>query len=338
MLNSPVATLADMLSHLLDRDFVKQAGPVLAAIVSDPRVRSAVAALNREAERLQAANEPLTRNNPAIGNVRGAVEASINGVKPQLATAGTALETGAIATGAQIAHQMAVSGGLQGIPGYAWNVVREVKRYTSSRAWSAQLNAFAPDAGRRVAQIAVAGIVDGQNPVDIARSVSDAVTSLLRAQAEALLRTLQLNSYRRANAANYAANSDVLEPMGIRIAALDDRTCPVCVDLHGTLVPIDEDIESHYNCRCTVVPIVKGFPRDIESGEDWFNAQDAARQQRILGKAAYNAWNDGAVTLSDFVGHTDDPIFGRQLATNSLKGILGSKDAKQFYSFNYNKN
>lgn len=337
MLNSPVATLADMLSHLLDRDFIKVAGPVLAAIVGDPRVRSAVAGLQREAERLQAANEPLSRNNPAIGNVRGAVEASINGVKPQLAEAGIALEAGAITIGATMAHQMALSGGLQGVPGYAWNVVREVKRYTSSRAWSVQLNSFAPDAGRRVAQIAVAGIVDGQNPVDIARSVSDAVTAIPRAQSEALLRTLQLNSYRRANAANYAANSDILEPMGIRIAALDDRTCIVCVELHGTLVPIDEEIDEHYNGRCTVVPIVKGFPRNIEDGEAWFDAQDDARQQRILGKAAYNAWNDGAVSLADFVGHTNDPIFGRQLATNSLKGILG-KDAKQYYSYNYNKN
>ena len=116
MLNSPVATLADMLSHLLDRDFIKQAGPVLALIANDPRVRSAVAELQREAERLQTANEALTRTNPAIGNVRGAVEASINNVKPQLASAGIALEAGAIVTGATMAHQMALSGGLQGIP------------------------------------------------------------------------------------------------------------------------------------------------------------------------------------------------------------------------------
>lgn len=333
---SPVSTVADMLSHLLDRDFIRVAGPVLQAIATDPRVASALSSLQREAERLSNSKEPLARRNAALTGVRSALELSISAQTPHLNTAGAALEAGAIATGATIAHQMALTGGLQQLPGYTWQIVREVKRYTTSRAWNSQLNQFGAYAGKRVGDIALSGIVDGQNPVEIARTVQTAVTAIPRANAEALLRTVQLSAYRRANADNYAANSDILEPMGIRIAALDDRTCPVCVELHGTEVPIDEDIESHYNCRCTVVPVIVGFPRDIQTGEDWFDAQDEARQQRILGKAGYNAWNDGAVSLSDFVGHTNDPIFGQMLATNSLKGILGAKEAKQFYSYNRN--
>src|SRR5690348_62103 len=110
---SPVSSVADMLSHLLDRDFIRVAGPVLQAIATDPRVASALASLQREAERLDKAKEPLTRRNAALGNVRGALEISISAQIPHVTSAATTLEAGAIATGATIAHQMALTGGLQ---------------------------------------------------------------------------------------------------------------------------------------------------------------------------------------------------------------------------------
>lgn len=327
-MNQP-ASLTDMLSHLLDRDFIRITGPVLVALLQNTRVMAAVAAFRQEANRLADLNQPLHRSNAVIGNLRGAVEASITQQKPHIESAALALEAGAIATGANMAQQMALAGGVN--THMPWDVVRSIKQYTDSRAWQEQLASFGPDTGKRVADIAIAGIIDGQNPLDIASSVEDAVTAIPRSQAESLLRTLQLETYRRSAADNYSTNADLLEPEGIRIASLDDRTCLACIELHGTRVPLDADIETHYGCRCTVIPVARGASIDIQTGEDWFNELDDVRQERIMGGAAYRAWSDGAVTLSDFVSRGHDPIFGPQATQSSLKGILGN-GAKAYYS------
>lgn len=334
-----------LLQGLLDRGFQQKVAPVINALTSDARVRTALSAFQKEAERLAAAGEPLTRDNPALLNLRSTLARAIDDQATHIDNAGKALANDAAQAGQYGARQLSLFGldtQTQVAVSSAWNrpdpaAIARVVDTTSGKPWLRALDTFGDGVAERVNKIAVAGIIDGQNPMDIARSMTTAVDSIPRSQAEALLRTLQLNSYRGASAESYAANLDILEPMGIRIAALDDRTCPACIELHGTLVPVDEDIEEHYSGRCTVVPVVKGFPRDIQTGEAWFDAQDAERQQAILGKAAYNAWNDGAVTLADFVGHTNDPIFGQQLQTNSLKGILGN-GAKQYYAYNYNKN
>ena len=41
-------------------------------------------------------------------------------------------------------------------------------------------------------------------------------------------------------------------------AALDERLCPICDDLHGNLYPLGSGYRppAHVNCRCVILPVV----------------------------------------------------------------------------------
>lgn len=339
----PIQRLNNLLSGLLDKGYTRAVGPVLRALSSDPRVTAATAAFEREATRLEAAGETFTPDNPALMNLRTTLETVMKEQSARIDTAGQALQQDAIAQAQNAARQLALPGisdaQLRAI-GVQWNqpnpdAIMRVINYTQSGAWADTLDKFGAGVAEQVGRLALAGIIDGQNPRTIARSVATGVSTIPRYRAEAILRTLQLNAYRGATAENFAANADVLEPEGIRIAALDGRTCPPCVALHGTRVPIDEPIQSHYHCRCIVVPIVRGFVRNIVGGADWFDGQSEAVQRSILGDAAFNAWSDGEVSLDDFIGHENDELFGPMITTNSLKAVLGPQTAQKYYQRNY---
>ena len=42
-------------------------------------------------------------------------------------------------------------------------------------------------------------------------------------------------------------------------AALTGNTCPVCISMHGSIHPVEEEMESHINCRCCSVPVTKSW-------------------------------------------------------------------------------
>src|SRR5690606_23230802 len=111
----------------------------------------------------------------------------------------------------------------------AWNkpdpeAVASLLEYANNPDWEAEINAFGPNMAGRVREIALRGIVAGRNPLATAREVTEAVQSIPRHTAETMMRTLQLQSYRKAEATFYAANAHIIDHR-IRIAALDDRTC-----------------------------------------------------------------------------------------------------------------
>jgi len=340
---SPIVRLANALNSQLDASYIKVAMPVLKGIATDPRVAAALAAFQKRAAELEKAGQQLTEDDPALGNLRSAVETAMTRQTSRIDVAGAALQSAAVAIAANMARQMAlprISNQHLGIVGVQWkavqsDVVNQLVNYTNSSAWADSLDSYGPGVAQKVANVALLGVVDGQNPRQIARDVSDAVDSIPRADAEALMRTLQLNSYRQASTANYVANSDIVDHC-IRVEALDDRTCLACIYLNGTELAVNETPDEHYNGRAVAVPVVKGFERNIPSGQDWFDSLGEQRQRSIMGDANYNAYQAGEVQLGDFVQHRVDPLFGPMIEQASLKGILGDK-AKDYYKVNYGK-
>jgi hypothetical protein len=57
---------------------------------------------------------------------------------------------------------------------------------------------------------------------------------------------------------------------------------------------------------------------DMQSGLDWFNAQDESTQRDMLGPGKYDAWSNGDFTLQDIVGVRNDPIWGNSIYVKSL--------------------
>jgi len=159
------------------------------------------------------------------------------------------------------------------------------------------------------------------------------------ARALTISRTETLRAYREAMHRNYEANSDVVEGW-VWHATLTPRTCAACWAMHGTVHRLDERMDEHPNGRCTALPVLKPWRElglDIPdrrpvvvSGEDEFAKLTPAEQERVLGKAAFVAWQDGAVALKDFAAHRHSAEWGDTLQVASLEKMLGKDRATKY--------
>lgn len=207
--------------------------------------------------------------------------------------------------------------------GISWNdpdpaALARVVQYANSDAFQAEIEGVGD---------AVTGLVRAslrrEGIESMIRELMANIPSMAEGRAAMLARTLQMTAFRDATALSYIANARILEPNAIRIAARDERTCPACLALHGTPVPIGQRVNDHHNGRCTSVAVIRGTTRAVEPGEVWFERQSPALQQKILGSAGYAAWKAGAVRLSDYAQSYTDPVWGEMIRAASLKGLLG---------------
>jgi len=68
---------------------------------------------------------------------------------------------------------------------------------------------------------------------------------------------------------------------------------------------------------------VRGRPREVQTGEDWFAGLGEERQRAQMGDSAYELWRGGRLELRDFVQPYTDPVFGEMVREASVKGMLG---------------
>ena len=167
------------------------------------------------------------------------------------------------------------------------------------------------------------GIIKGFNPQKIARMFTSGWGMAL-ADSMRMVRTAQLYSYREASRATYLANSGVVQQWQWS-AFHSPSTCVMCISMDGTIHDMDESLHSHYNCRCAMIPVVKGFPLtlDRKAGEQWFSDQTSAIQRDMLGKGKYNAWKNGEFNLSDLGIERPDDVYGLMWNEKTLKELLG---------------
>jgi SPP1 gp7 family putative phage head morphogenesis protein len=184
---------------------------------------------------------------------------------------------------------------------------------------SALFAAIPKQAQMAVRNIFLAGLAQGLNPKQIARSLRR-VTEYSAYRAATIARTETLRAYRTAAQETYRANDDVV--LGwVWLASLSTRTCPVCLALHGKRFPLKRDFGTHPNCRCTQIPVTdEAFT--LEDGESWFSKQADEKQAKILGKGKYEAYKDGRIRLSDLVGERDDSEWGLVRFERSLRAAL----------------
>lgn len=255
-----------------------------------------------------------------------------------LASVSDDVQAAGINVSQRTARQLALPGFderfLQAI-GVVWNqpdpdALAALIRYTQSAEWAARLARYGEGVPEIVQNIAARAFVNGWGALRAARELTRAVTYLPRHYANTMMRTLMMTAYRDADVIQRVANADILEYQ-IRIAALDDRTCMACVVLHGERLPIDARIDDHHNGRCTSITVVKGRPvPGVTAGMDWFSQRTPSQQQAQMGKAAYEAWQSGAIQPRDLVRKTEDKVFGSMITEASLKGVLGP-EAKAYY-------
>lgn len=103
------------------------------------------------------------------------------------------------------------------------------------------------------------------------------------------------------------------------IATLDTRTCLVCGNMESKTYKTMADIKNqppiHFNCRCTIVPIINGFD-ELKEGEtrssmngqidgkitfnEWLNEQSEDIQKDILGEERFKLYKKG-MEIKDFI-------------------------------------
>jgi SPP1 gp7 family putative phage head morphogenesis protein len=139
-----------------------------------------------------------------------------------------------------------------------------------------------------------------------------------------IARTETLRAYREASRLTYEQNADVVQSY-VWVAALSRRTCAACLALHGQEFPLAEPFGTHPNCRCTLVPRLRGEANPVEeTGEDWLSRQPAATAEVVLGRTGAAAWQEGAVGLSDFVGERQSAGYGTTRFARSAREVVGA--------------
>jgi SPP1 gp7 family putative phage head morphogenesis protein len=188
------------------------------------------------------------------------------------------------------------------------------------------LDGLGEETSAGVQRALLVGLATGQNPRNIARLVRQAFGVPL-SRALTISRTEVLRAYRESTRRTYQQNRHIIR--GWRwLAAHQPRTCPACLAMDGSIHALDERLDDHPNGRCAMTPVlVDEEPPARETGAEWFDRQDDATQERILGKAGLAAYKAGALKLQDFVGRRFSPEWGTTRYARSLREILGPEEA-----------
>lgn len=172
-----------------------------------------------------------------------------------------------------------------------------------------------------VVQAIIDGITSGFNPRKTAELIQDAfgggLTDALRN-----LRTVQIKSYQDAARANYAA-TDGLVSAWIWYANLEGNPCMSCISMHGTIHPLDEILDDHYNGECAALPLIDGLDNPVEQlGQAWFDVQPAERQLELMGPGKLEAYQAGKFSFDALSNRQDHDIYGTMRTETPLKDLV----------------
>lgn len=344
-MSQPRTPIAQLLDELLTGGYEDTARQVVASMRVDLQsgvVNQRINELLVEAERLQAEGERLSPDNPVyLQFVRDMDDYLQRNATRVTDTAPSLTEAGVDASNT-LSQQLTIAGmpdDISALVRQSWNrpdpqAVASLVDFTQDSEFRAMLSTYSDGIIESIQNRITYGFVNGWGARRSARAIADIAQGMPISQAENLMRTLHLVSYRRGTAATHAANARILQPVALRVAVLDPRTCLTCIALHGDEIPLGEPVADHYQGRCTALAQVRGFNRAVPAGVTWFESLPPERQaeQRAFANSpgAYAAYQDGVVTLRDFVGQRTDPLFGEMVYQQSLLGVLG-EDARNYY-------
>jgi hypothetical protein len=345
----------DLVTGLLDRGYDQQAVPVLRGITSTltrdgSLLQTRLREVERRAAELEEAGEQFQADDPVLRAFLSDLDTVMRGNAVLLDGAGEGLQASGSDAAGTVQRQLALPGftdtQLRAV-GVQWNTpdpeaVAEAVNYIQSNSWSEMLEReFAGLIPRQIGEQAVGGIAQGWSPLRTARVLRDSSETLPLYQANNLMRTLQLTSYRDGTAVHQNANMAIARRV-IRVETLDARTCLSCVSLHGDVMwdseanagePIPR-VNDHHQGRGTSVIQVVGRELNMVTGEQWFASLPRERQQQqasfLRSPAKWEAYQEGAVQLRDFRQDYEDETFGAMIREGSLRNVLGA-GASQYY-------
>jgi SPP1 gp7 family putative phage head morphogenesis protein len=164
----------------------------------------------------------------------------------------------------------------------------------------------------------IRGVAMGVNPRVVARRMAVATQSSLKRMLT-VARTEQLRAYRESSRKLYQ-HSGLNEYK--RMAAKNNRTCPLCLADDGKIYKTVEPMPIHPNCRCTSIPIIEGYTIDTgKTGAEWFAEQSPETQRQMLGPSRYEMYKQGT-PLSAFSKVRNDLEWGKTLVKLPIDKIV----------------
>jgi SPP1 gp7 family putative phage head morphogenesis protein len=209
-------------------------------------------------------------------------------------------------------------------------IVERTTQQVTSRAWP-----LADDATEAMLRELTRAVPQGLSPRDAASRMVRSVEGRFNGglpRALTIARTEIIDAHRAAAFANQMGNTEVLTGW-VWITALDERTCPACVAMHGSVHPLESPGPiGHQNCRCSRMPQTKtwrelGFDVDepdplVISGEEWFLEQPESVQLQIMGAARLQALEDG-VPFDALVQRRSTPGWRDSLVPTPVGELVG---------------
>lgn len=209
----------------------------------------------------------------------------------------------------------AVNAGFGGVPpklGAAF-----VSRAADGKPLADLFKGYGPASAQAAKDALFTSIIGGDGPRKAQKAVRVALQTT-RNHALTIARTETNTVRRRAATAHYVENRSVV--LRKRWAcAFQRRTCPMCLAMDGREFPIEEEMATHPNCRCTWIPITRLSRPPSKTGAEWLSEQDPETQEAIMGHAGAELYRTGKVKLPDFIQRTTHERWGAGRRERSLK-------------------
>lgn len=217
-----------------------------------------------------------------------------------------------------------------------------IQGHTTSQWWRNQRNTFVAGVMAQVRQ----GLNDGLSNADMARNLQRSVYPAHRSRANALVATATNAVSNRARIDTFTANTDVIKGMQ-QVSTLDNKTSDICIAYSGMAWrmdaghtpiggarPFNGGPPRHFNCRSTLVPVLKSFaelglppvrfPAGTRASIDgqlpgeitfhqFLKGKSKTFQNDLLGPARAKLWRSGAITLNQLVDMRGNPLTVEEL-------------------------
>ena len=291
-------------------------------LVSQERYHALISQIDAELEKFAAAAQEITLEGQKTSLKQGAADVTAS-AKSQMQTAG-------------------ISGSFHSLHSAAFEEMAGT--LSNGSALYDLFKQIAPNAVASARGVLGQAMVEGWNPRKTGAALEDSL-GMSKNRAVLIARTESIRAYRIASQRQMLANQDVVDGW-VWYASHTDHTCPVCLAMDGSEHPVNEIMDSHPACRCTMVPLVKSLAGIVsegegqeaaedgelnipsrETGSNWFGNQSEDLQRRALGPAKFDLYKAGKIDLDDLVENTYDNRWGKSKRERSLKSLLQMVDA-----------
>lgn len=304
-------------SRVLIRSYRRQSN-VLRGLIREIEATLRNRALtNAELANLQTLRDLQTETRAALRDMAG-----------QVAISAGRLERGALARTPDMVARSLKAVGVADFNRPSVSAIAELVNITESAAYRDSLSQFADYHADKIPAIVQSMASMGRSPMATMSyikkyllNVSPYARGGVVADMLRNVRTVQLYAARRGTQEIYKQNREIVLGWWWS-SALDARTCPACIANHGNKFDVDQGLNDHFNGRCAMVPITRLTVNDpVQTGEEWLKEQPKNLQKTIMGKARWQAWQDGEFKLADVIDSYEHTLYGTMYHAASLKQI-----------------